>query len=624
MTIETEYRKSGPFISDGEQLIFPFYFRIFEKKDIVVTVGNDDLYSPNAQILNLYSDYDIQFTEGESGGNIILKAAIPSGKVIVITSDVKELQLAHFTNKGGMFPQVIETALDKCVVLIQQLKEKVGRSLIMPVTSTGYSPEKFLQDFLTKTDEKISASASLVNEARESAAASSASATASAESAEEAYNWANMPEDETVPSEAHPGENSAYHHAQKAKQTVQAGITAIAEKTEQAITSAESSAESAEEAWAWANQDKNQLVQTDTHIGYSAFHYAQKARENADAAASAILPGSLVGQLFYGQIVLSAVPIDSDGLCLLNGQQLQKGGRYDKFITHIAGLKDKHPGLFVTETAWWVTVGEHGSCGKFVLGDDSLRLPLISSILQCTDDLAACGGIVAAGLPNITGQIWSGGGTERVSFAPYGIGFAAGANAFYGRSILGRQYNPASFGNSLEGGYVDFLLDASRSNPLYGAADTVQPQTVQVLAYIVVDAVDVDALNALLKTVNEKGQPGQVLAKGESGVEWAALQDYFTDDKQGVSNLTTGGAETLYQKFPGGLVMQAFMRAVKSGNNTITYPLPLGYLPAILCVPFDSTGAAHTCVITYRDKTTFRFETTAPAVYFVILGFEEN
>ncbi|MCM1513358.1 MAG: hypothetical protein NC112_09685, partial [Oxalobacter formigenes] len=512
MTIETEHRKSGPFISDGEQLIFPFYFRVFEKKDIVVTVGNDDLDSPDALILNLYSDYDIQFTEGESGGNIMLKAAIPSGKVIAITSDVKELQLAHFTNKGGMFPQIIETAFDKCVVLIQQLTEKVGRSLIMPVTSTGYSPEKFLQDFLTKTDEKISASASLVNEAKESAAVSSASA-------QEAYQWANMPEDETVPSEAHPGENSAYHHAQKAKQSVQAGITAIAEKTEQAAVSASASAGSAEEAYNWANCGENTLIQTEAHIGYSAYHYAQKAKENADAAASAIMPGSLVGQLFYGQIVLSAVPIESSGLCLLNGQQLQKGGRHDKFISHIAGLKDRHPGLFVTETAWWATIGEYGSCGKFVLGEDSLRLPKISDILQCTTDLAACGDIVAAGLPNITGEWTLGAGGLNFGYTALATGAIRGFNPRYAT----HNYADLLSKDAADSG---FSFNASRSSSLYGASDTVQPQTLKVLAYIVVDAVDVDALNALLKTVNEKGEAGQVLVKGEAGLEWASSGNY--------------------------------------------------------------------------------------------------
>ena len=253
MTIETENRLAGPFESDGIQTIFPFKFRVFTREDIVVTVGDGDANAQTEIVLTLDNDYDVSFSDDMTEGNVILKSPIPAGKIIVITSAVSELQLVHLTNKGGMFPEVIEMALDRAVILIQQLRGYVDRSVRVPVTSDVdpndfYAIVELASAGANVAAEKAEASATRAKSAAEAAetavnnignsvslaqtsatnAAGSASAAAQAEtsavgSAEEAFAWANNPEDIPVNSNAHPGNYSAFHWSEKAKNIVEAG-----------------------------------------------------------------------------------------------------------------------------------------------------------------------------------------------------------------------------------------------------------------------------------------------------------------------------------------------------------------------------------------------------------------
>lgn len=185
MTIETENRKAGPYLSDGVQLIFPFNFRIFSKTDIVVTVGNDDIGNPNNTILSVDIDYDVSFVDGGDDGNVVLKSPQPVGIVLVITSDVPKLQPLHLTNKGGMFPEVLEQAFDRCVVLTQQLNEKVSRAVTLPVTIVD-APEDYLDSFNQIINEKTAAAVASAASASSSAGNASSSETAANDAASRA------------------------------------------------------------------------------------------------------------------------------------------------------------------------------------------------------------------------------------------------------------------------------------------------------------------------------------------------------------------------------------------------------------------------------------------------------
>lgn len=75
-------------------------------------------------------------------------------------------------------------------------------------------------------------------------------------------------------------------------------------------------------------------------------------------------------------------------------------------------------------------------------------------------------------MPNITGAIWSIAGTS-------GNGIGNGrAGAFYGSHTVTSDVPSGQTGSSSANDTINF--DASRSNTVYGASDTVQPKSITV------------------------------------------------------------------------------------------------------------------------------------------------
>lgn len=85
-------------------------------------------------------------------------------------------------------------------------------------------------------------------------------------------------------------------------------------------------------------------------------------------------------------------------------------------------------------------------------------------VLQCSDDNHKAGTTVQAGLPNIKGTatFLNSDGADQTTYPDRG--------AFY----WGR-YNAGIVAGSSGTGKRDLMIDASRSNPIYGRSDTVQP-----------------------------------------------------------------------------------------------------------------------------------------------------
>ena len=82
-------------------------------------------------------------------------------------------------------------------------------------------------------------------------------------------------------------------------------------------------------------------------------------------------------------------------------------------------------------------------------------------VLQISDDEHSAGTTVEAGLPNITGNIYR-------AFAEVN---ATSEGAFY----LSNNYSQNNWEALTTNRGWRFNFDASRSNPIYGASDTVQP-----------------------------------------------------------------------------------------------------------------------------------------------------
>ena len=220
-----------------------------------------------------------------------------------------------------------------------------------------------------------------------------------------------------------------------------------------------------------------------------------------------------------GEIVASTIPLTDAGLHLLDGALLQYGS-YQAFIDYIADLYDSgdYDDIFDTEANWQTAVATYGVCGKFVYDsvNDTVRLPKITGFIEGTDTASNLGSLVEAGLPNITGSTLFG-----VSSALF-PSTATITGAFY--NGLTRSGVPASQGSDAG---KNLSFDASLSNSIYGNSNTVQPQAIKVLYYVVVATstktaiqVDIDEIATDLNGKMDKDGSNAVSSVKFSDGQW--------------------------------------------------------------------------------------------------------
>lgn len=167
MTISNAERKSGPHHGNGLTSSFPFYFRVFDKADVQVIFTS----TANAEsALVLDSHFQVLLNDDQTnypGGSVIyphptaiipLPPKLATGEKLTILSNVALSQLLDITNGGGFYPEIVETALDKATMQIQQLDEKVGRAVLAPVSS-GVAPGNYFQQVVDYTAQAQAAAA---------------------------------------------------------------------------------------------------------------------------------------------------------------------------------------------------------------------------------------------------------------------------------------------------------------------------------------------------------------------------------------------------------------------------------------------------------------------------------
>lgn len=171
MTISSTTRKAGPFTGNGVTVAFPFAFKVFAASDVVAVRTNlsdveTTLASPADYSVSLNPDQD-----ASPGGTVTLVSALTSGWKLTITSGVPSLQAVELTNSGGFYPDVINNALDRLTVLVQQVAEETERAVKVQISSST-APDALIADlFLASSNAATS----------ESNAAASASAASTSE-----------------------------------------------------------------------------------------------------------------------------------------------------------------------------------------------------------------------------------------------------------------------------------------------------------------------------------------------------------------------------------------------------------------------------------------------------------
>ncbi len=141
-------RRAGPYEGDGKTKSFPFSFYVFSANDVKVVTSVKD--STVEETLEKDVDYSVTVNADQNatpGGTVVLTNALASNHALSILSDLAYTQEMQLTNFSRFPPEIVNSAMDRTVILIQQLKEQVDRTLIVPATSTQ-TPEQLLNAIL--------------------------------------------------------------------------------------------------------------------------------------------------------------------------------------------------------------------------------------------------------------------------------------------------------------------------------------------------------------------------------------------------------------------------------------------------------------------------------------------
>lgn len=137
MSISTTNRKAGPFAGNGVQTNFPFGFKVFAAGDVLVVRADANA---TETVLVLGADYTVTLNPNQDdapGGEIVLTAPLAVGLTLAATSDIDALQPVTVTNGGGFFPSVFNGVFDRLTILVQQLLERMTRTMSIPLTASG-------------------------------------------------------------------------------------------------------------------------------------------------------------------------------------------------------------------------------------------------------------------------------------------------------------------------------------------------------------------------------------------------------------------------------------------------------------------------------------------------------
>ena len=166
------------YAGNGSATVFPFTFALLETdgEHVKVYVTND------AGISEETTNFEID-TQAKTVTYPKVGDPLPADKKIVIRREIPNEQELNLENLGPFFADDVEGALDRAVMMIQQLLEAVDRSIkVDPASDT--KPEELIAELFEASADAVAAATAAYN----SKIAAAASETAAGNSASAAYN----------------------------------------------------------------------------------------------------------------------------------------------------------------------------------------------------------------------------------------------------------------------------------------------------------------------------------------------------------------------------------------------------------------------------------------------------
>lgn len=138
MTISSSVRIAGPYTGTGLVTVYSFAgLKAYDDTDVIL-IQTDTLGVNTTLTLNV--DYTVALNgdqETSPGGNATLTTALTAGYLLTITTEIPATQVEDIENLGGFYPDIIEAAIDKLTILVQQVYTEFGYALRYPISDSA-------------------------------------------------------------------------------------------------------------------------------------------------------------------------------------------------------------------------------------------------------------------------------------------------------------------------------------------------------------------------------------------------------------------------------------------------------------------------------------------------------
>lgn len=140
MTVTATTRKAGPYPGNGLATSFPFAFKVFAKTDISVVFANS-LGVESTLVLD--SDYSVTLNANQDttpGGSItypISGSPMLSTQALAIVGGLAYNQTSALPSGGAYNATIVERALDRVTILVQQILEIANRGVQLAFTTAS-------------------------------------------------------------------------------------------------------------------------------------------------------------------------------------------------------------------------------------------------------------------------------------------------------------------------------------------------------------------------------------------------------------------------------------------------------------------------------------------------------
>jgi len=133
MTISSQDARTGPYNGNGSTTSFSYDFKVIDEDHLVVTLKS----SSNVEtVQTITTNYTVTGVGAAGGGTVEMVTAPASGETLTISRAVPLTQEVDLANRGGVQPEVLETAYDKLTQALQDQEELHSRVPRFPVSSS--------------------------------------------------------------------------------------------------------------------------------------------------------------------------------------------------------------------------------------------------------------------------------------------------------------------------------------------------------------------------------------------------------------------------------------------------------------------------------------------------------